>query len=292
MLFSTQTEYICKVFGIEEGLKILSQSGFSAVDFSMFIQETESLVYAEDYRQKALEIKSIAEKYGLVFNQAHAPFGGGYDHYTQNIIPKLPKAIEFASILGAKNIVIHPIQNGRYYGREKELFDNNVEFYRSLAPYAKKFGIKIAIENMWQHHPYTRNICDDVCAPPEELAQIYDVLNDPEAFTICLDLGHVALCGREPEDAIKVIGHDRLGCIHAHDVDYKSDMHTVPGCAKLNWDNICKALGEIDYKGDFTLEADAFYFNALKEVLPDACKYMASVAKALANRTDSYRKKS
>ena len=44
-------------------------------------------------------------------------------------------------------------------------------------------------------------------------------------------------------------------------IDYVDDLHTLPGVEKINWENVCRALGEIDYKGEFTLEADNFLKN-------------------------------
>ena len=286
MLFSTQLEHITIPVGREKGIELLAEAGFPAIDIT--IQGDLSYVVSDDWKETAQRYKAIADSHGVIFNQAHAPFGGGYDNYTKNIVPLLPRVFEFASILGVKNIVVHPLQRGRYYGHEQELFEMNMEFYKSLAPHAKRCGIKICLENMWQNHPVTGHICDDVCADPHELVKYYDSLNDPEAFTICLDLGHVAICGREPQDAIRIIGHDRLGAIHVHDVDYLNDLHTLPGMGKLNWDAICRALADIRYKGDFTLEADLFMYRYDPELRPAAVKFMAEVARHLANKVESY----
>ena len=286
MRYSSTTDYLAKKYGLEEAVKMLIEAGYTAMDFSMF--NTKEAPFTDDYKEVAERILKIATENGVVFNQAHAPFGGGYDNYTKNLVPILPRVFEFVSILGVKQIVVHPLQRGRYYGHEQELFEMNMEFYKSLAPYAKECGVKICIENMWQNHPVTGHICDDVCADPHELVKYYDTLNDPEAFTICLDLGHVALCGREPEDAIRIIGHDRLGAIHVHDVDYVHDMHTLPGMGRLNWDAICRALADIRYKGEFTLEADIFMVRYDAELRPAASKFMAEVARHLTNKIEAY----
>lgn len=286
MLFSSTTEYLAKHFGEEEAVKMLIEAGYPAIDFSMY--NIHRLPYTDDYREMAVKLRKLADDNGVVFNQAHSPFNGKTDYYENVLVPLFPVTFEFASLLGIKNVVVHPRQNGRYYGREEELFEKNVEFYTSLKPLAKKFGIKMAIENMWQRHPITQNICDDVCAPPEELARLYDTLNDPEVFTICLDLGHVALCGREPEDAIRTIGK-RIGCLHVHDVDYRSDLHTLPGVGKINWDNVCRALADIDYNGDITLEADNFYLGFLPEMYKTATKFMADTAKSLKEKVEFYK---
>lgn len=284
MKISTQTHFLADTYGMIRAIEILAESGFDGIDVSMFSITSE--IFGDNYKDFAKQMLDTAKRCGVEFVQAHAPFGGGYEKYMEEKVPLLPRAIEFCSLLGIPNIVIHPIQNGRYYGNEKKLFDMNVEFYRGLAPVAKQFGVKIAIENMWQRNPGSGYICDDVCAPPEELAAMYDVLNDPDAFTVCLDLGHVALCGREPEDAIRTIG-SRIGCLHIHDVDYRSDLHTLPGTSKINWTNVCRALADIKYAGCFNLEADAFFYKFPEASYPTVSKFMADVSRIYANEIEN-----
>lgn len=287
MLYSTTLDVLATNFGREKGIEIIADAGFPCIDFSMF--RDLDFAFADDWKENTKRFKDIADSRGVTFNQAHAPFGGGWEKYTQETAPKLPRLFEVAAMLGVKQIVVHPIQKVPYLGHEEEMFELNMEFYRSLAPYARNCGIKIAIENMWQNRPVSKIICDDVGADPRELNRYYDALNDPEVFTICLDLGHVALCGREPQDAIRTIGHDRLGCLHVHDVDYLSDLHTLPGCAKINWDAVCRTLADIDYQGEFTLEADNFLVKYDIEFRPTATKFMADVCKHLTDKIEFYK---
>jgi sugar phosphate isomerase/epimerase len=289
MLFSTNTTFATDRpdLGLFGGVEILIDGGFPALDLSFFNYD---FVMQDDYVNRAKSLRSLAQSHGAIFNQAHAPFGGGYEKYTTQTVPNLPRIFEFAGICGVKNIVVHPLQDGRYYGREEEFFERNMEFYSKLAPYAKSCGVKIAIENMWQRHPVTKAIVDDVCANPTELVRYYDTLSDPDAFTVCLDLGHVAICGREPEDAVRTIGHDRLGAIHAHDVDYVNDLHTLPGVSKLDYNAICHALADIDYQGDFTLEAESFAKKYPTDHLPAVIRFMADTARYYANKIEEYKK--
>ena len=87
----------------------------------------------------------------------------------------------------------------------------------------------------------------------------------------------------------KVIGGERLGCIHAHDVDYLEDLHLLPGLSKINWDRVCRALGEIDYNGCFTLEAVKTYENFEDPQIPSVLRFMAETTSYLAEKVDSYR---
>lgn len=283
MLYSTQTDGAVATYGLYEGVKLLIDAGYPALDMTLYGKHM-NYATSPEWEETAKKLLDIAGERGVVFNQAHAPFGGGYKHYTENLVPHMPRVFAFCGLLGIKTVVVHPLQEGRYYGHEKELFARNVEFYKGLAPYAKDAGIKIGIENMWQIHPQAGYIVDDACAPPEELAEMYDTLNDPEAFTICLDIGHVALCGREPEDAIRTIGPDRLDALHIHDVDYRQDMHTLPGMGRINWNNVLDALADIKYKGDLTLEADSFLHRYDPEFKPVAMKFMADCIGHMANK--------
>ncbi len=287
MLYSTQTDFLVRKYGIDAGVDMLIEAGFPALDYSMF-SLTEA-PFTDDYREVAARIKAKADAAGVRFVQAHAPFNSKRAFTVENIVPKLPRVFEFASLLGIKNIVVHPIQDGKYYGNEQRIFDLNVEFYKSLAPEAKKWGVRIAIENMWQRHYVAGYICDDILADPYELARMYDTLNDPEAFTVCLDLGHVALCGREPEDAIRILG-SRIGCLHVHDVDYVSDLHTLPGVSKLHWDNILRALADVGYSGSFNLEADAFYYGFIPEQYKLAARYMNDITRVYAEKLEEYKR--
>jgi len=145
------------------------------------------------------------------------------------------------------------------------------------------------IENMYQRHPYTSKVyVDSILGDPHELARMYDVLNNDKAYTVCLDIGHAAITGHEPDEAIRILGHDRLGSLHVQDVDYVSDMHVMPGSGNLNWYAICKALADIRYKGEFTLEADATLVRWANDFKPTVMRYMADVSRYLVTQIEKY----
>ena len=284
MLHSTNTASIAPVIGMYPCLSTLIEAGFPAIDVSLTKYE---FIKEDDYKEQALKIRSFVEERGVIINQVHAPFAGR-EIYTNEHIPHLPRILEFAGLLGAKVAVVHPIHGDPFFVNKDKLFDENIEFYKSLAPFAKAAGIKIALENMWKRRPGSNYIDDSTYADPFELAKAYDTLNDPEAFTVCLDIGHVAICGREPADAIRILG-SRIGALHVHDVDYINDSHTLPGQGKLDWEEICRTLAEIGYDGDFTLEADCFTKNYPPELLLQATRFMSEVAKYYAGRVEYYK---
>lgn len=292
MLLSTQTDVVFAKCGIDEGLKILAAAGYDAIDYSMFGMTGDNhFLNTVNPVEFAAELKGKAAALGLKFNQAHAPFPcwkNGDEAYNTKMPPRIENAIKIAGLLGADSIVVHPIAYIQQGDVQKEV---NFKLYRSLAPIAKEYGIKIALENMWGRDSRRNYIVPNVCSFARDLCEYYDELDDSDAFTVCLDLGHCGLVGEEPDEAIRILGHDRLGALHIHDNNYVQDNHTAPYDygMKMNWDNITRALGEIDYKGDFTFEADGFLTRFDPAAIQTGVNYMASLGRMLMAKIDAAR---
>lgn len=289
MLFSTHTQRLVKEYGTVKGIEMLAEAGFPAIDLSMYKATGE--LFEDGYEAVLEKLLSLAKEKGIVFHQAHAPYCS-IDKYEAEAAPYMERAFEVAGRLGAKYIAVHPMYYpDRYRGFEREIFDMNVEYYTSLLPLAEKWGLKIAAENMWIYHPLTKKVLPSFLADPHEMVRLFEAVNCPEHFTMCLDIGHAAISGYEPDYCIKVLGKSVLGCIHAHDVDYTVDCHTLPGVRMVNWDAVCSSLATIGYKGSFNLEADAFYNGFGTDFFPTVARFMADTARNLAEKTDRYRTK-
>ncbi len=290
MILTTQTDYLARKFGHERAIEIIADAGFDAIDLSMFDMKNEDSVFMQDdYREYAKKLRSLAEGRGLSFRQAHAPFPCSKEdtEYNAMIFPRIVRSIEIAGIVGAKCIVVHPMHHLRYVEHSEELKEMNMDFYRRLAPYAKEAGIKIALENMWQRNPETKEIVVSACSRTKDFVDWIDTLND-DCFTACLDLGHSGLYGFDAAEQIKGLGH-RLGALHVHDNDYQADAHTAPYLGKMHWDTICEALAAIGYAGDFTLEADNFFNHFPETLAPNAAKFMQDIGRDLIDRIKAAR---
>lgn len=286
MILSTQTDVTARVFGLPKAVEMIADAGFDAIDLSMFEDDLNAWLYGDDYKEGIKLAVDIAKSKGVFFNQAHAPFPSyrvGDEAYNRKIRPMLIRSIEIAGMAGVKNIVVHPVV---FPERQKE---NNIKMYNELLPYAKEAGVKIAVENMWGHD-YRRNaIVPNVCSVASELADYYDAL-DPEWFTVCLDIGHIGLVGEYEAPFIKTLGHDRLTCLHVHDNDYLHDSHVCPLTMKLPWEDICNALGDIDYVGDLTLEADNTIKYLPYEMIPSGLKFMHDAGRYLISLIEKRKK--
>ena len=281
MLLSTQTDLTARAFGVAEAVRMIGAAGFDAADISMFEEDWNAWMYEDGFEPFVMEIKKAAKEAGIVLNQAHAPFPtmkDGDAAFNEKRMAQVMRAIEIAGMLEIPHIVVHPVVF------KKQMKAKNLAMYHALQPAAERAGVKIALENMWGRDDRRNVITKNVCSDAQSLAEYYDAL-DPERFTVCLDLGHVGLVGDYEAETIRRLGAKRLGCLHVHDTDYRSDLHTLPYCGRLPWQEIMEALGEIGYAGDLTFEADNFIGRLPKTLIPSALRYMHDVGRELIRMT-------
>lgn len=261
MLLSNTTEVLNTRLSDVEAIKFMAEAGFDAFDMSFMhmTDHDEHPLNQEHYREYALELRKIADEAGIICNQAHAPMHNkcGDPEFDKTFMPKILRAIECASILGAKIIVVHPIQCLTYAENADLLKEMNIKFYRSLIPYCEKYNIKIAAENMYQYNKNTKKYIHSTCSRAEEFCDYIDSIGS-EWIVACLDIGHVALVGEDIPRMIRMLG-SRLQALHVHDNDYNEDLHSMPYFFQIKFNQMAKALADIQYPGDLTMEAGNIY---------------------------------
>lgn len=297
MLLSTQTQILSKSYTDAQIIDILSSSGFDAMDYTMGnsqLLKADSDLTRDEVNAKAKTLKALAADKGMVYNQCHAPAWGmewGKEDYVRSVIfPTTVRSMELAALLGVKNIVVHPIHHLPWRTHSEELFEMNMKFYKALLPYCEEYGICVATENMWNWDRNRRYIIDDTCSTAAEFNRYVDSMNSPWLVG-CLDLGHALLVGSQPEDMIRAMGAKRIRCLHVHDVLYTDDTHTMPFLGKINWQAVTQALADIDYRGDFTFEADCFFERMPVELQPAATRLLHDTGRCLIRMIDDARKK-
>ena len=286
MKLVTQTEVLSERLCDEAAIKIICESGFDGIDYSMFrMSKDNDILNSADYMNHIKEIKKIADSYNVTFEQAHSPFPTIKENdaeYSEKNIDRVKRSLEIAGYLGSSVCVVHPVVFST------DQFEKNIEMYLSLEPYAKDYGVKIALENMWGWDNTDKKIIPNVCSTAEDFNRYVDALN-PEYFTACLDLGHCGLVGEDAASMIKDMGQKRLGALHVHDNDNVHDSHTMPYISKMNWPSILMALAEIDYAGNFTYEADNFLRTFPDSMLPVCSKFMHDIGREMINKIEKYK---
>lgn len=253
--------------GMKKTIDIFSEAGFQAIEFNTDIKA----FYTDTYdRIFYADIRGYAEAKGVPFLQAHAPFASSFpsEEDTARRFDEIINGMKHASWLGVKTIVVHPCGhlNCMEEGNWDKMMDYNLDFYRRLAPYAREFGLQIAIEN----------INSTVTRTADGLIELFDRLNDP-VFVVCYDVGHAHIAGEGAADMIRKLG-SRIKCTHIHDNDGVRDYHTLPYYGTIDWDSVMEALAEIGYEGNLNYEAGNFVKNTPAQLKSKAIRFMAETA--------------
>ena len=286
------------VFGFSETARMVKAAGFDAIDRGLFdMKNLEHPLNGSSWMAAAEELKNTFLAQGLPIVQTHAPFKfpGMEDPAVlrEQFYPMVVRAIEVSAALGAKCVVVHPLHHIPYYENRDKLFDMNMQFYRSLIPVAKSNGIKIAVENMFQRDKVRGNyVIDSTCSRPDEFCRYVDTL-DSEHIVACLDIGHTTLISgnADTSEFIRILGHERLQTLHVHDNDFKNDRHVIPFSGKVDWYQVTKALGEINYSGDFVYECliKRCINQLTPQMYPVILEYMAKIGRHLIDEVEKNR---
>lgn len=291
MRISADTSTLAKRFGNEQAVHILADAGFPCIDITLDDLVDEASPWRKpDYSETALRLRNVAEQQNVVFNQAHAPFmfdWTDFDSGWQDAVNLVIRSFEIAGILGVDTVIVHPIHHFVYAGNEDKLWEINMRYYTGLLPYAEKFGVRMTLENMFQFdsegHP-----TEDTLSRAEKYVSAMDALQNP-SVAACVDVGHVAMLGRKPGDLIRSLGHDRVKALHIHDNDAVLDRHMLPYLGTIDWEDVCKALAEIDYDGVFTFETMMFLARFEDDFLPTAVKWLYDMGIYLTNKVEKYK---
>ena len=278
MLLSVENWHTRRAFGDEGAVETIARAGFDGIDYSfndMF--DWDEAILAPGAAGRAEKLRLCAEKNGVRFIQAHAPFHFLYGmemSESEREFYSIVRAMEHASWLGVPVIVVHGIDVPGYV----DVFDYNARFYNALEPYCRRFGIKAAVENLFEYYA-DGTVTGVKFGTAQSYCKMIDML-DPECFTGCVDVGHARLTGNRPGDFIRSAGR-RVGCVHMHCNDGKRDMHMLPRLVPFEWEDIMSALDETKYSGTFNFELIGYLGRFEKELLPQALQFAAAVGRRL-----------
>lgn len=285
MRLSTETSWLRRRFDNYIAIKMIKDAGFDAFDFSFcyMMDQPENDMLDDDYIDKAYKLRAYMDEIGIECNQAHAPLD--FDHtdeialenvnYLRNV-----RSIAVASILGAQSIVVHPV--GSVLQSELDYFEYNGRYLKSYIPYCEKFKMHISVENLNTYSDGKPIGISGFTTPQEIITWVNNL--ESEWFNICVDTGHSAITGIEPEDMISAMDNRQLAALHIHDNDRLKDQHLLPYAGSLNWEKITTALRKISYKGDFTLEAINFFSGVPDELIMPSLCYAEQVGRFLIDK--------
>ena len=284
-------------------IKFIKECGFESIDYNIdnklpggLIKKGEVEGFFDMSIEEMLEyhrpLKEALEEYGVAVSQMHAPFPlwiPNNDKVNDYMIMTVEKCCAVAEYIGCPAIVVHPTSI-----KEDKLveWDVNMDMYRKMMPYAKKYGVKICLENLFSSFN-GRNI-EGACSDVHEACRYLDTLNyeaGEDIFGFCLDVGHANLMGRNIYQYITFLG-DRLTILHIHDNNASNDLHMMPYTQthswgdKLytDWEGFINGLHDIKYKGDLCFETFRAVDAFPEEVRGDALKLIAAIGRYFVKR--------
>jgi L-ribulose-5-phosphate 3-epimerase len=217
-----------------EQFKMLKAAGFEGVEPRSHLDRDEVLK-ARDATGLAIGSVSCGQHSRLMSQAAPSQ--------RQNGIDGVKQALRDAKAYGAPAILLVPgvVDERTAYDEAYERMHNGI---RELVPLAEELGVKIAIENVWNHFLLS----------PLEAARFVDEFKSP-AVGWHFDIGNIINMGW-PEQWIRIL-NQRIVTLHIK--EYSRKKRDTEGPAKgfqveylegdNNWPVIMKALDEIKYAG-------------------------------------------
>lgn len=243
------------------GIKRLEDSKFNYANLNFF--EIQELLDKNDYEDIFGDLIEFLKDSSITFNIAHAPIHYPFffnTYYKRDDIDTLKnrilKSLDISKEIGVKKIVIHV---GTYLDKDynydiNKSIEHNIKYLEPFVKKAIENNILIAIENgtqMEKDDPLFKNTAPYI----DELIRIVEYYNkkyDKEVLGVCFDFGHANVGNLDMYNEIVKIGN-KLIVTHIHD-NYGTDSHNQPFDGTVNWDDVRKALTDINYNGELTSE--------------------------------------
>lgn len=224
-------------------LKEMKECGFDAIELgSAGPWNRQEEVEAYPFVKEAVK---MIKDHGILFNSVHIPFSlSWYDisctdeANRKHSVDCIKWAIDHYDGCMPNVFVIHPDEPPKSKEERPFKIEQLIKSAQEISEYSP---VPVAIENM---------IADGLMNVPEEA--LY-VLNAAPKINMTIDLNHSYY--ENPADYIRKIG-SRVKNIHASDRDAIRERHWLPKTGILDFDDIIKALYEINYQGAFTYEVD------------------------------------
>ncbi len=227
----------------EEAVKIMSAHKYKYTEFSD--EHGAVLLQRGNPASEGKKLLDYAKSLGMSFPQGHLLLAADIVQpdalLRRQTVDSLKKWIDLFEALEIKSAVLHPGgENAIKSGWTKEQADAvRSESLSILAVHTKGTHVRICLENI-RH----------------DLNSFFEMFENTgvEGLGICLDTGHLNLCGGGWGEFIRRAG-SRLKALHIADNLGSKDDHMLPyGTGTVNWSEVMSGLKEISYNDLFNYE--------------------------------------
>ena len=286
------------------------ENGIDGVDFGFDFYTTGnghrdkffSTQTIEELKAFFTPYKEAFERHGIEVVQTHPPFPtfkfvDGKDEtkeaYNARALDAVIKTIELTAFFGCKYAVVHPA-HGVIDMNPDELKKANMKYYSQLIDTARRNGVIVCLENMWNRRTGGA-IFDSACSNAYEARDYIDTLNDmagEELFGFCFDVGHANLTGKNMRSDLGILGK-RVKVLHIHDTDKLEDKHTIPysfltsqGTPVTDYVGFLGGLRDIGYEGHISFEIGNAFKVFPEPTHPALCGLVSAIGKYFESEID------
>lgn len=266
-------------------MEVCRRAGYEEMDFCFVDQIFTPSPFTEDGWERYIkEYAALAEKLGIRFTQTH----GHIHDFCNNRDPQqwelVLRCLRATAMLGSPWMVMHPstlVTDGKMDPATEEI---NAEYFGRLADEAAKWGVGIAIENMWGE---TKEGVKCYAIQPEELLSLTGKLGRKN-IGVCWDTEHGSIEALDQGRAIRML----KGLIHAthiSDETGRNNIHILPYTGHMDWDEVLRAFADIEYRDAFTYEIQHYLLAMPHALVPEAVRLSFLVGEEMIRTIRSFR---
>lgn len=225
--------------------------------------------------REAARLKTALEHFEVDPASIHTPIKGidltsADSAIRRESVGRIAEAMRFGAEMGTRTAVVHPTgkpgAQGRPYSWENlgKAMEHAHQSVSELVKVSQETGVRIALENL--------SGVKMKCRPLETMQELRAfIASFPSKYVgLCLDVGHSLISGFDPAEQARVAS-ERLWALHLHDVDGVEDSHWVPGRGVIDWESLARALSDIGFQGDWTLEVLVTHTEAGADKIGTEC---------------------
>ena len=262
------------LYGDLRALEIIKEIGADAVDFSLDNETSlnEKSIYSKSEKEIIdyyTTVKAKADELGIIISQTHGRLRVFYNDTIKDeaVFRDARTDCIVTQILGVPYTVMHAIATTITGPDAPSDYMHKLYYdtFSKILPYAKEYGVKIAIETMGDAPIHG---CCDFFGVLSEFKAAFDNLSaegdNKDYLCCCIDTGHVNKAMRfgnpTPAEFIRAMGSS-VKCLHLNDNNTLKDEHKPPKTGVIDWNDVLSALEEIGYDGVYNLELNLKHFG-------------------------------
>jgi sugar phosphate isomerase/epimerase len=176
----------------------------------------------------------------------HAPYmdlapGGADSKIRKATQERLEHVLHLAALIRPEIVVFHPEYEHWRHGEAFDLwFQGSVEMWSPLVKEAERYGVTLALENVFEQGPDT-------------IKKLLQKINSPRCG-FCFDTGHwLVFSKKDWHEWLEALGN-RLVEVHLHDNDGETDQHLPPGDGQFDFIGFLRHLRTRQLSPLYTLE--------------------------------------